>query len=99
MPLIYPVPNATGVPDGNFTLVLGASVQMGLMLNGAGPLVSAAVPNPLPTPSAPESPAPFGYSGYAVGPLAAATTYTLTEVMAAGTPCQATETFGQFTTR
>ncbi|HTV92566.1 MAG TPA: hypothetical protein VMG98_07600 [Verrucomicrobiae bacterium] len=69
------------------------------MLNGAGPLAAAAVPNPLPTPYATPSPAPAEYSGYAVGPLKAATTYTLTETIAAGTPCESTETFGQFTTR
>jgi len=98
-PLVYPVPNATGVPDGNFTLVLGGPAQTKLMLNGVGPLAAAAVPNPLPTPDASPSPVPSEYSGYAVGPLAAATTYTITETIAAGTACQATESFGQFTTR
>ena len=97
--MVYPAPNATGVPDGNFTLVLGGPVQTKLMLNGAGPLAAAAVPNPLPTPNASPSPVPSEYSGYTVGPLAAATTYTITETIADGTACQATETFGQFTTR
>lgn len=99
MILIYPAPNATGVPDGSFTLVLGAPVQTGLRLNGAGPLTSVAVPNPLPTPYATPSPTPSEYSGYAVGPLSAATTYTLTETLSPGTVCQFTETLGQFTTR
>ncbi len=98
-PMVYPAPNATGVSDGNFTLVLGGPVQTGLMLEGVGLLASAAVPNPLPTPYATPSPTPSQYSGYAVGPLAAATTYTITETLAAGTPCQSTETFGKFTTR
>lgn len=98
-PMIYPAPNATGVPDGNFTLVLAAPAQTALMINGAGPLRSAAVPNPLPTPYSTPSPTPSEYSGYAVGPLAAATTYTVTESGGAGTACPYTQTFGQFTTR
>ncbi|HTV92565.1 MAG TPA: hypothetical protein VMG98_07595 [Verrucomicrobiae bacterium] len=28
-PMIYPAPNATGVPDGNFTLVLGPRYKPG----------------------------------------------------------------------
>jgi hypothetical protein len=79
--LIYPAPGATGVPDGNFTMVL--TYFQGVTLNGGasveGPFSQAALPSPLPTPYA--SPLPSGYplAGYVVGALAPATTYTVTE--------------------
>jgi hypothetical protein len=101
--LVYPMPGATGVPDGNFTMVVSFKPVLPITLVGntavVGPLVPAMVPNPLPTPLA--TPRPAGHqAAYAVGPLAPATTYTLTMNVPANQHCPAkVETGGSFTTR
>lgn len=75
--MLYPVSGATGVPDGNFTLVLSAAYGQTLTLSpGNATLASASVPNPLPTPNATPPPGSTPV-GFAVGVLSAHTTYTI----------------------
>uniref|UniRef100_E6Q2D5 Lipoprotein n=1 Tax=mine drainage metagenome TaxID=410659 RepID=E6Q2D5_9ZZZZ len=101
--MLYPVANATGVPDGNFTLVLSSTYGDGLFLSSTGnanlTLATAAVPNPLPSPSATAPPGATP-AGFSVGPLAAHTTYTVaaTFTQPAGCP-NVTGNVGSFTTQ
>ena len=101
--MLYPIANATGVPDGNFTLVLSSTYGDGVFLRSSGnanlSLSTAAVPSPLPSPNA--SPPPGSTTaGFAVGTLAAHTTYTVaaTFTQPAGCP-NITGTVGSFTTQ
>ncbi len=104
--LLYPMPGATGVPDGNFTLVVGYSVKppaMQLVTAGAGiPGLSSNAwgppPSPMPSPAAtPRSSSEVLY-GLAVPALAAHTTYDA-QVTFGAPPCHATESAGSFTTQ
>jgi hypothetical protein len=99
MALVYPAPGATGVPDGNFTLVIGSSFGIVGTIGIAGNnLAAASVPSPLPSPYATPQPQAT-VSAYAVPPLAGGKTYTVVDSIAAGTPCAAQQTVGQFTTQ
>ena len=101
--MLYPIANATGVPDGNFTLVLSSTYGVGLYLSSAGSanldLATTTVPSPLPSPSATAPPSSTP-AGYAVGPLAAHTAYTVaaTFTQPAGCP-NISATVGSFTTQ
>ena len=101
--MMYPIANATGVPDGNFTLVLSSTYGDGVFLSSNGnanlSLATAAVPGPLPSPSATAPPGSTP-AGFAVGTLAAHTTYTVaaTFTQPAGCP-NITGTVGSFTTQ
>ncbi len=103
-PMIYPQPGATGVPDGNFVMVLAFSyAQATSLMNGSnsvGPLAPTAVPSPLPsgagTPFPEATPA-----AYSVPALQHATTYTVSAsfaVQTAGCPSQEIDV-GAFTTK
>ncbi|HUY10758.1 MAG TPA: hypothetical protein VMV73_00695 [Candidatus Dormibacteraeota bacterium] len=101
--MLYPVANATGVPDGNFTLVLASTYGNSLSLVSSGnanlQLATTAVPSPLPTPNV--SPPPGSTpAGFAVGALAAHTTYTIAAsfTQPAGCP-NVTGNVGTFTTQ
>ena len=101
--MLYPIANATGVPDGNFTLVLSSTYGDGVYLSSSGnanvSLATAAVPSPLPSPSATAPPGATP-AGFTVGPLAAHTTYTVasTFIEPAGCP-NISGTAGSFTTQ
>jgi len=104
--LLYPVANATAVPDGNFTMVAGygsiAPPVAQLVPGGGGATVTAGAwgppPSPLPSPAAtPRFPMETLY-GAAIPPLAARTAYTV-QVTVGTPPCQTTETAGSFTTQ
>ena len=101
--MLYPVANATGVPDGNFTLVLSSTYGNGLFLSSTGnanlALATAAVPSPLPSPNATPPPGSTP-AGFSVGTLAAHTTYTVaaTFTQPAGCP-NVTGDVGSFTTQ
>jgi hypothetical protein len=104
--MIYPIPGATGVPDGQFTLVVSfappGSITLASGATTLGPLASAPVPSPLPTPNATPSPSSAQtYAGFAVsGALSSAATYTVTDTMPAVANCPATsQTIGSFTTQ
>jgi hypothetical protein len=104
--LLYPMPNATGVPDGNFTLVVGygsaappvpqlVPVNGGAAVNGGawGP-----APTPLPSPAATPRSAGETLYGSAIAALSAHTAYNVTVTF--GTPpCETTESAGSFTTQ
>jgi len=104
--LLYPMPGATGVPDGNFTLVVGYSTTPPALqlVTGSGgiPAFSSNAwgppPSPMPSPAAtPRSSSEMLY-GLAVPALAAHTTYTA-QVTFGSPPCQSTESAGSFTTQ
>ncbi len=101
--MLYPTASATAVPDGNFTLVLSATYGDGVFLSSSGSanlnLATTTVPSPLPSPSATAPPGATP-AGYAVGALAAHTTYTVaaTFAQAAGCP-NISGTVGSFTTQ
>lgn len=104
--LLYPMPGATGVPDGNFTLVAGYSVTPPAMqlVTGSGgiPALSSNAwgppPSPMPSPAAtPRSSSEVLY-GLAVPALGAHTTYTA-QVTFGTPPCRTTESAGSFTTQ
>ena len=101
--MLYPTANATAVPDGNFTLVLSSTYGIGVYLSGGSggnlSLATTTVPSPLPSPSA-TAPPNATPAGYAVGPLAAHTTYTIaaTFTQPAGCP-NISGTVGSFTTQ
>ncbi len=100
-PMLIPANGATGVADGNFTMVLGAQVGTSIQLvaPGGSPITLASTSLPSPAPSA--TPVPGGnFGSYAVGPLQSATTYTVQVYFAASGPCAAqTEAAGTFTTK
>ncbi len=95
--LVYPIPGATGVPDGNFTLV-AAYVPPGgtIALSSGAALAAAAVPSPLPSPYASPAPNATAMSGFAVGALAPSTSFTV--ALSVPGACPATVQLGQFTT-
>ena len=101
--MLYPMANATGVPDGNFTLVLSSTYGDGVYLSGGSganiALATTTVPSPMPSPSATAPPSSTP-AGYAVGALAAHTTYTVdaTFTQPAGCP-NISGTVGAFTTQ
>ena len=104
--LLYPIPGATGVPDGHFTLVVGYSftpppMQIVTAIGGMPALSSNAwgpPPSPMPSPAAtPRSSSEVLYS-LAVPALAAHTTYNA-QVTFGTPPCQAMESAGSFTTQ
>lgn len=104
--LLYPMPNATGVPDGNFTLVVGYSttpptMQLVTAAGGIPALSSNAwgpPPSPMPSPAATPRASSDTLHGLAVPALAAHTTYSA-QVTFGSPPCQSTETAGSFTTQ
>jgi hypothetical protein len=104
--LLYPMPNATGVPNGNFTLVAGygtftpppaqiVPANGGTTIAG-GPWGPA--PSPLPSPAATPRSSSETLYGSAIPALAAQTTYNV-DVTFGTPPCQTTETAGSFTTQ
>lgn len=104
--LLYPMPGATGVPDGNFTLVAGYSIRPPAVqlvtASGGIPAFSSNAwgppPSPMPSPAAtPRSSSEVLY-GLAVPVLAARTTYNV-DVTFGTPPCQTTESAGSFTTQ
>ena len=104
--LLYPMPNATGVPDGNFTLVVGygpvAPPAPQLVPTGFGGYVAGgswgAPPSPMPSPAATPRSSSETLYGSAIPALASNTAYTL-QVTFGNPPCQTTESAGSFTTR
>jgi hypothetical protein len=86
--MLYPVDGATGVNDGNFTLVLqyGDGNNVGIESANSGGVIylnQAPVPNPFPSPAT--TPAPgTAPAGYAVPALSRATTYTVVEAVHEG---------------
>lgn len=104
--LVYPMNGATGVQDGNFTLVLSRAASPVSLATGGTTVVglaSAPVPNPLPSPAA--SPSSTD-AGYAVPSLQAATTYQVQGPLPlsgcydpSSPPPQPIGTYGTFTTR
>lgn len=104
--LLYPMPNASGVPDGNFTLVAGYGtftpppIEI-VPANGGAAIAGAAwgpPPSPLPSPAAtPRSSSETLYAS-AIPALAPHTTYNA-QVTFGSAPCQTTETAGSFTTQ
>ena len=104
--LLYPIPGATGVPDGNFTLVVGYSTTPPALqlVTGSGgiPTLSSnawgPAPSPLPSPAATPRSSSETLYGLSVPGLAAHTTYTA-QVTFGSPPCQSTETAGSFTTQ
>ncbi|HEY9179675.1 MAG TPA: hypothetical protein VIO32_03085 [Candidatus Baltobacteraceae bacterium] len=104
--LLYPMPGATGVPDGDFTLVVGYSSrppQMQLVTgSGVIPALSSnawgPAPSPMPSPAATPRSSSETLYGLAVPALSAQTTYTA-QVTFGNPPCQTTESAGSFTTR
>jgi hypothetical protein len=104
--LLYPMPNAADVPDGNFTMVAGygpfAPPIAQIVPNGGGATVAAGAwgppPSPLPSPAAtPRSSMEMLY-GARIPSLAASTSYSV-QVTVGTPPCQTTETAGSFTTQ
>ena len=101
--MLYPIANATGVPDGNFTLVLSSTYGDGVYLTSSGSanlnLATTTVPSPLPSPSATAPPGATP-AGFTVGALAAHTTYTVaaTFTQPAGCP-NISGMVGSFTTQ
>lgn len=101
--MIFPASGATGVADGNFTIVLGRSGGT-LTLNGPnGVSVTTSptsVPSPLPSGAATPTPG-SSPAAYAVGALSPATTYAIQANYAspqAGCPT-IPQTVGSFTTQ
>ena len=101
--MLYPMDNATGVPDGNFTLVLSEPYGNGVYLSGGSganiSLATTTVPSPLPSPSATAPPSSTP-AGYAVGALAAHTTYTMDALFTESAGCPDIPVYvGAFTTQ
>jgi hypothetical protein len=104
--MLYPMPNATGVPDGNFTLVAGygnfAPPTPKLVPVNGGAAVSGGAwgpaPTPLPSPAATPRFSGETLYGSAIPALSAHTNYNV-EVTVGTPPCQTTETAGSFTTQ
>ncbi len=91
--MLSPVNGATGVPDGNFALILSDAFPGTIELTATG---SAAVslPSPAPTTSGSDANA----ESYAVPVLQAATSYTVLGLFGSGS-CQTQTRIGSFTTR
>ncbi len=101
--MLYPLANATGVPDGNFTLVLSETYGIGIYLSGGSganiSLATTTVPSPLPSPSATAPPSSTP-AGYAVGALAAHTTYSIDATFTQPAGCPDIPAYvGAFTTQ
>jgi hypothetical protein len=99
--LLYPEPGATGVADGNFTMVSAAATSLTL---AAGANV-VALPSPGPTPSPLPSPmaAPIVngelLQGEVVPALQPHTTYTVNDQRGAAGVCNPPTDLGSFTTQ
>lgn len=104
--LLYPIPNATGAPDGNFTMIAGygpfAPPTAQVVPSNGGATVTAgawdAPPSPLPSPAATPRSAMETLYGAQVPSLMPRTTYSV-QVTVGTPPCQTTETAGSFTTQ
>lgn len=104
--LLYPMPNATGVPDGNFTLVVGYGTfpppPAEIAPANGGTAVAAgawsAPPSPMPSPAATPRSSSETLYGAPVPALASHTTFEV-DVTVGTPPCQQTETAGSFTTQ
>ncbi len=106
--LIYPISGATGVPDGNFTLVIAsfnsATPPPAVLVPASGGTSVTSgppgpAPSPIPTPAATPQPGQTTY-GLAIGALAPGTTYNVTFTFGPIVPgCTGPETSGQFTTQ
>lgn len=98
--LAYPAPNATKVPDGNFSLRINDPYshislwsQPDLVPGSGGPSVTAGPYEVVPTPGA-------NVYTSAVPSLRSATTYSVNVTSpASGGPCAATQVLGSFTTQ
>jgi hypothetical protein len=97
--MIYPQSNATGVPDGDFTLILGFAYGNTTSLPSSstmvGPLAPTAVPSPLPSGAATPNPN-FTPVAYSVPALQSRTQYTISVQFALPNACPVT--IGSFTT-
>jgi hypothetical protein len=101
-PLLYPVNGATGLPDGNFNVILGYAYGSLALTAPDGTVVPAAspVPAPSPLPSSPVTPSPSSTPvAYPVPALKATTSYTMIGTLTPATGCSFTYNFGSFTTR
>lgn len=104
--LLYPIPDATAVPDGNFTLVVGYGTATPppaqlVPANGGTTVIGGAwgpPPVPLPSPAATPRSSSETLYGAQVPVLAAHTSYNV-QVTVGNPPCQTTETAGSFTTQ
>ena len=102
--MLYPEDGASGVPDGNFPLVLsykffGNSLALEVGGSIAVPsLMPTPVPSPLPSPAATPLPI-FTPAAYAVPQLQSATTYSVVAI-SSPSPCfPSQESIGTFTTK
>jgi len=106
--LLYSIPGATGVPDGNFQLIVGYPTTPFappvLAPTPAGPSTTGATftaaPTPLPSPMATPRSSIEMLFGSAIPALQSATTYEVTFTFGPAIPgCPNTENAGSFTTR
>lgn len=104
--LLYPMPGASGVPDGVFTMVAGygtlAPPPAQLVPVSGGTTVTGGAwgppPSPIPSPAATPRSSTETLYGAPVPALAAHTAYDV-QVTFGTPPCQSTETAGSFTTQ
>ena len=101
--MLYPAPGATGVPAGNFPLVLSFryGTETSLQSSGAPAVANlqpAPLPSPLPSPAA--TPGPFASPvAYAVPSLQSAAAYAVIASFSPGPCAPGQVTIGNFTTR
>lgn len=104
--LLYPMNGANGVPDGNFTLVVGYGTSTPppaqLVPANGGTTVQGGTwgpaPSPIPSPAATPRFSSETLYGAQISALAAHVNYTV-QVTVGTPPCQSTETAGSFTTQ
>lgn len=99
--MLYPIPGATGAPDGNFTMV--TTNVTSLTLTAGAQSIALPSPGPAPTPMPSPAATPFfqseTFQGEAVPALQPATTYTALDQRGARSICNPPENLGTFTTR
>lgn len=92
--MVSPTNGATGVADGNFSLVLTSSAYAIEVKAPGGATVALPAPSPAPS----SSPAPSDET-FAVPALQPATTYAVVGLFDAGNSCEITTSIGTFTTQ
>jgi len=101
--MIYPMPGATAVPAGGFTLVFNFAAPGTLSIvqsakSVTGSLQATAAPSPLPSPHASVPPSSLPLAGYSVPALGAHTQYEVLDTLASVGPCPSVS-IGSFTTK
>ena len=100
--LLYPIPNATGVPDGNFSLVTFVATSVSLTAGATVIALGTPGPAPFPLPSPMASPYAGGgamLQGEAAPALQTHTTYAVLDQRGAAGVCNPPLTLGSFTTQ